>query len=66
LLRLGPFAAPLLAAGRLWRDLGRLLRTRRAIGIGLCLPLYAAALAAFRALDALVFAREVFRREDQP
>lgn len=63
LLRLGPFAAPLLAAGRLWRDLQRLLRARRALGIGLSLPAYAAALAAFRALDVFVFARETVRRQ---
>ncbi len=62
LLRLGPFAAPLLAGGRLWRDVGRLLHARRALGIGLSLPVYAAALALSRALDALVFAREALRR----
>ena len=63
LLRLGPFAAPLLAAGRLWRDLPRLLRARRSLGIGHSLPVYALALAAFRALDVFVFARETVRRE---
>lgn len=62
LLGLGPFAAPLLAAGRLWRDLGRLFRARRALGIGFSVPVYATALAGFRALDALVFALESFRR----
>jgi hypothetical protein len=61
LLRLGPFGAPLLAAGRLWRDLGRLVRVREELGIGLSLPVYAAALAACRLLDALAFARESLR-----
>jgi glycosyltransferase involved in cell wall biosynthesis len=62
LLRLGALAAPFFAAGRLCRDLQRLARARRALGIGLSLPVYAAALAAFRALDLFVFARESFRR----
>ncbi len=66
LLRLGPLAAPLLAGGRLWRDLGRLLRAGPAMGIGLSLPLYAVAMAVARALDALVFAREAFRRPPPP
>ncbi len=61
LLRYGPFAAPLLAGGRLWRDLGRLVRARRALGIGISMPLYALGLAAFRTLDVLVFARESLR-----
>jgi len=61
LLRLGPFAAPLLAGGRLWRDLGRLVHARRALGIGLSLPFYALALAACRATDTFVFARESLR-----
>lgn len=63
LLRLGPLAAPLLATGRLWRDLQRLVCARRALGIGLLLPVYAAALAAFRAMDLFLFARELFRGE---
>jgi glycosyltransferase involved in cell wall biosynthesis len=62
LLRLGPVAAPLLAAGRLWRDLGRLVRARRGLGIGLALPLYALALAGCRAVDTLSFARASLRR----
>lgn len=61
LLRIGPFAAPLLAAGRLWRDLGRLVRVRRALEIGISMPLYAVALAAVRTLDMFVFARECLR-----
>jgi glycosyltransferase involved in cell wall biosynthesis len=56
LLRLGPFAAPLLAGGRLWRDLGRLVRVRRALGIGSGLPCYAAALAGLRTVDMFLFA----------
>lgn len=66
LLRLGPFAAPLLAGGRLSRDLLRLVRARRPLGIGLALPVYAAALAAFRALDALFFALESVRPSRDP
>jgi glycosyltransferase involved in cell wall biosynthesis len=61
-LRLGPLGAPFLAAGRLWRDIGRLVRSRRELGIGLSLPIYAAALAACRLLDAFVFARDCLRR----
>jgi len=63
LLRLGPLAAPLLAGGRLWRDLGRLVRSRRALGIGPGLPVYAAALAGCRAVDMAVFARAALGRE---
>jgi glycosyltransferase involved in cell wall biosynthesis len=63
LLRLGPFAAPLFAGGRLWRDLQRLVRSRRALGIGPGLPVYAAALAGCRAVDMAVFARAASRRE---
>ena len=62
LLRLGPLAAPLLAGGRLCRDLGRLVNARKDLGIGLSLPFYAAALVALRALDAAFFAREWLRR----
>jgi glycosyltransferase involved in cell wall biosynthesis len=62
LLALGPVGAPLVAAGRLWRDLGRLVRARRALGIGRSLPLYAAALAACRLIDAFAIARECLRR----
>lgn len=62
LLRLGPLAAPLLAAGRLVRDIGRLVHARRALGIGLDLPLYAVALAGCRAADTFVFAHESLRR----
>jgi glycosyltransferase involved in cell wall biosynthesis len=58
LLRLGPLSAPLLAGGRLWRDAGRLLRDRRALGIGASLPAYAAALVLARSADALLFVRE--------
>jgi glycosyltransferase involved in cell wall biosynthesis len=61
LLRFGPLAAPLLAGGRLWRDLGRLVRVRGAMGIGISMPLYAAALAAVRTLDAFVFTWESLR-----
>jgi O-antigen/teichoic acid export membrane protein len=64
LLRLGPLGAPVVALGRLWRDLGRLVSARRALGIGLALPLYAIALAGSRALDALVLARETLRGGD--
>ncbi|HEX5136157.1 MAG TPA: glycosyltransferase [Planctomycetota bacterium] len=59
LLRLGPLAAPLLAGGRLWRDLGRLWRARRALGIGIGLPAYATALALSRTADMFVFARDL-------
>jgi glycosyltransferase involved in cell wall biosynthesis len=62
LLRLGPLAAPLLAGGRLWRDVGRLVRARSAIGVGWSLPLYALSLALFRAIDALAYAGASLRR----
>jgi O-antigen/teichoic acid export membrane protein len=61
LLRLGPLGALLVAAGRLWRDLGRLFRARRALGIGVGLPAYVPVLAAARAVDALVLAGESVR-----
>jgi len=65
LLKLGLFGAPLLAGGRLWRDLGRLVRARRALGVRLSLPLYAVSLAGARALDTFLFARESFRTADE-
>lgn len=52
LLSFGPVAVPLVALGRLALDLGRLVRSRAAIGVhALALPAYGAVLALARLLD---------------
>jgi glycosyltransferase involved in cell wall biosynthesis len=63
LARLGPPAAGLVAAGRLARDLERLLRSRAPLGIGAAAaPAYLAALALARLLDAAVMAADGLER----
>jgi glycosyltransferase involved in cell wall biosynthesis len=66
LVRFGPVAAPIFAVGRLLRDVPRLFRARRAIGIGMSLPAYVAGAAVLRTLDAFVFARELAVRDRAP
>jgi glycosyltransferase involved in cell wall biosynthesis len=67
LRRLGPCAAPLLAGGRLAKDLARLVRGREALGVSrVALPLYALALAALRLIDVPCMAAAAVRRAPGP
>jgi glycosyltransferase involved in cell wall biosynthesis len=63
LMRFGPVTAPILAAGRLVRDVPRFFRARRAMGIGASLPAYIVGAVMLRTVDALVFARELAARD---